>query len=434
MKASFTTLGCKVNQYESQAILDSFEHAGFEIVPFDTPADVVVINSCSVTCDADRKSRYTIRRARRISPDAAIVVTGCSAQAAINRSEGLDGADLIVPNPEKLETLGHVARSFPELIARAAQQRHERPRTPSGRVRATLKVQDGCNVMCSYCSIPFTRPVMVSRPAEQVLAEAQRLAEMGYHEAILTGVLIGSYGPETGSGGPYLTDLARLLARESGLTRLRLSSVEMQQVTPELIELVEQGILVPHLHIPLQSGDTDTLRDMNRPYAQQDYLKLIERIRARIPGITLTTDIIVGFPTETEERFQSTLEVVRQAEFFQAHVFTFSPRQGTPAAQWGDPISAEEKAERRRRVTDAVAPHTERKLFSAVGRVLRVIIEGKATRDGLLQGISDEYFTVSTSGSANDLRSVREVRVGSVAGGVLVGEIVSPVAGLPMRP
>jgi threonylcarbamoyladenosine tRNA methylthiotransferase MtaB len=238
--AAFTTLGCKVNQYETQKILDSFESAGFSTVAFDQPADVYVINTCSVTSEAERKSRYTVRRAIRTNPEAKIVVTGCAVQMSINREEDFPDVHVAVSNPDKLETLDHFLRAYPELKPSGE------PTTNAdlqGRTRATLKVQDGCDVMCSYCSIPYTRPGMRSRPWQEVLEEAQSLAERGYKEAILTGVLIGAYGPESGSGGIGFEKLVQKLDEESGLERLRISSIEMHQVTEPIIDLAKTRMI-----------------------------------------------------------------------------------------------------------------------------------------------------------------------------------------------
>lgn len=430
-RAAFTTLGCKVNQYETQKILESFEERGFEIVPFESAADVYVINTCSVTSDAERKSRYTIRKANRHNPEAKVVVTGCAAQMGINREEPLEGADLVVENPEKLATLERFSKAFPDWMPDLSPS-CERPSSASGRTRATLKVQDGCNVMCSYCSIPYTRPKMDSRPWQDVLREAQRLAEFGYHEAILTGVLIGSYGPETGSGGPGFDDLVRLLARESGLARLRISSIEMHQVTPAIIALAQEGVVVPHFHIPLQNGSSKVLRDMNRRYDQAMYLDLCARLYRELPDLTLTTDIMVGFPTETEEEFEQSVHVCREARYHSAHVFTFSPRWGTPADQWGDPVPETVKAERRRKLMEITRETGQAHRAKFLGRTMRVLVESKAGKDGLLQGLTDNYLTVKFSGPNTLCRTLQWVRLEGEIEGAIRGEWVadaSPKAG-----
>lgn len=425
LRAAFTTLGCKVNQYETQRILESFEEAGFAVVPFDSEADVYVINSCSVTSIAESKSRYTIRKATRSNPAAKVVVTGCAGQMAINKSEEMEGADVLVPNPEKLNALDYLRSAFPEFVP--SNPPSVRPAAPTHRTRATLKIQDGCSVLCSYCSIPYTRPVMSSRPAYEVIDEAMRMAAMGYREIVLTGVLIGAYGPETGSDGPDFEDLLVDLIRAVPGVRLRISSIEMRQVTPRLIELMAtpEPAIVPHLHIPLQAGDSQVLKDMNRPYSQADYIELCANLYASIPDLSLTTDIMVGFPTETEERFQSTIEVCEAARFLKIHAFRFSPRFGTPADAFGDPISAPEKQRRAAVLAEISARTGAAHARRFVGRTMRVLVEGKTTKDGLLEGLTDNYLTVQFAGSPTLQRNYAWVRLEQERGGVLSGELTT---------
>jgi threonylcarbamoyladenosine tRNA methylthiotransferase MtaB len=424
-RAAFTTLGCKVNQYETQKILESFEEAGFSVVPFESPADVYVINSCSVTSDAERKSRYTIRRATRHNPDAKVVVTGCASQMAINKREEMEGADVIVPNPEKLDTLSHVFRELPILEKWVKDEPAILDQKPIGRTRATLKVQDGCSVMCSYCSIPYTRPGMVSRPFETVMAEARKMAEMGYLEVVLTGVLIGAYGKESGSGGPDFEEMLEALARESGVPRVRISSIEMRQVTPRLVDLIKNGLVVPHLHIPLQCGNTEVLRDMNRPYTMDDYLGLCRDLYQELPDLSLTADIMVGFPTETAERFESSVHVCEEAKYLKVHAFTFSPRFGTPADAWGDPVTPPEKASRRMKLMEVSTRTGREHARKFVGRTLRVLVEGKETKDGLLEGLSDNYLTVRFAGAKSLQRTLQWVTLTEEKDGVVYGDLAA---------
>ncbi len=423
--AAFTTLGCKVNQYETQKILESFEDAGFAVVPFDQPADVYVINTCSVTSVAESKSRYTVRRAARTNPNAKVVVTGCAVQMSINKAEEMPGADVVVPNPEKLETLDWLFRKHPDFARwvkdEPAPREHEKPQ---GRTRAALKIQDGCDVLCSYCSIPFTRPGMKSRPADEVLAEAQKLVEMGYKEAVLTGVLIGAYGPESGSGGPDFEQMVTLLERESGLERIRISSIEMHQVTQPIIDLARDGRVVPHFHIPLQCGDTQVLRDMNRRYDQDMYLRLCDSLYEQIPDLTITTDIMVGFPTETEERFASSVHVCEQVKYLKAHVFRFSPRFGTPADQWGDPVTPEEKQARSKQLMEVTTRTAKEQIQRFLGRTMRVLVERK-DKQGLLEGTTDNWLTVKFAGPASLSRSLQWVRLDEERNGTVFGELTS---------
>lgn len=422
-KAAFTTLGCKVNQYETQKILESFETAGFDIVPFNSEADVYVINSCSVTGQAESKSRYAVRSAKRSAPGAKVVVTGCAAQMEINTSPGdiHELADAVVPNPDKLNTLSHVLPWFPGLESRP----NSVDKSWSGRTRATLKVQDGCNVCCSYCSIPWTRPGLVSRPWREVLDEAKKLADMGYLEAVLTGVLIGEYGPESGSGGPDFCGLVELLAKESGLPRLRISSIECQQVTDGLIGLAADGRIVPHFHIPLQAGDDGVLRDMNRRYSQADFVALCDKIRRNVPGVTLTTDVLVGFPTETHDRFLSSVTVFEQVRFLKAHVFRFSLRPGTVAEKWGDPVHPKEKQERAARLTDLSNQTGAEVVRRSIGQTHRVLVEGKVPRDGVLEGLTDNWMSVQFTGPKNLARTIQWVEIQDSKGSLAFGELAT---------
>ncbi len=435
-KAAFTTLGCKVNQYETQRILDSFEEAGFDVVPFDTTADVYVINTCSVTSIAESKSRYTVRRANRLNPEAKVVVTGCAAQMTLNKGEPFEGADVLVENPAKLDTLNRFLAQFPTL----RPEPKPRSRGPqSGRTRATLKIQDGCSVFCSYCSIPYTRPGMTSRPANEVLDEAEKMAEMGYREIILTGVLIGAYGPESGSGGPDFEELIALLQdRLEPFTpfRLRISSIEMRQVTPSLLSLMTRPSpvpVVPHLHIPLQSGSTSVLHDMNRPYTQDDFIRLCLEARAQVPNLAITTDIMVGFPTETDSCFQETLEVCDAVRFSKIHAFRFSPRFGTPADAWGDPISPQIKQERSRILGERSARFASEFTRAQVGRTVRVLVEGKPTKEGLLEGLTDNWVTVHFAGSPSLARTFVWVRLEDERDGIAFGERVESPSKLTVR-
>jgi len=384
--------------------MDSFADAGFQVVPFESQADVYVINTCSVTSIAESKSRYTIRKARRTNPDAKVIVTGCAAQMALNKNESIEHADLVVPNPEKLRTINHFLRA--KNVSRLKSQTLSK-----GRTRATLKVQDGCNVCCSYCSIPYTRPVMESRSYEELLAEAKSLAAAGYHEIVLTGVLIGAYGTATGSGGPDFEEMVSRIALHSGVERIRISSIEMTQVSDRLIDLIKNRLVVPHLHIPLQSGDSGVLRDMNRPYSQEDYLRLCEKLYRQVPDISITTDIMVGFPTESENRFESTVKVCQEVGFLKIHVFRFSPRFGTPADALADPVSAEEKNRRAALLSEMSSHSGIAHTANFVGRTMRVLVEGKLTKDGLLEGLTDNYLSVQFEGPTSLQRSLCQVKL-----------------------
>jgi threonylcarbamoyladenosine tRNA methylthiotransferase MtaB len=401
--AAFATLGCKVNQYETQRILDSFEERGFQITEFTAPADVYVINTCSVTQAAERKSRQMVRRLSRQNPDAIVVMTGCYGEMAKIKGETVEEATLIVPNPEKLRTLDHLMRACPsmqDLLSHRPPSIVDRP-SPARRTRATVKVQDGCNVFCSFCSIPYTRKVMGSRPESEVIAEVRKLADHGYREIVVTGVLVGSYGPETGSEGPDLARLLLNMASVPGIERVRLSSIEPTQVTQSLLRaFADEPKLCNHLHIPLQSGDTGILRAMNRPYDQDFYLRLCERAFRLLPDLAITSDIMVGFPGEDRAAFESTLHVSRTVGFARAHIFRYSPRPGTPAMNLKEQVSDEEKEARSHELAATCRETQQRYISRYLGKTLNVLVEGKEKVNGLLGGYTENYIkAVFTGGS-----------------------------------
>ncbi len=425
-RAAFTTLGCKVNQYETQRILESFESAGFDIVPFNEVADVYVINSCSVTSQAESKSKQTVRGATRRNPNAKVVLTGCAAQMAINKTENINDAHLLIPNPKKLETFSIFTETFPEY--RTINEYKSKPISGAlGRTRATIKIQDGCSVYCSYCSIPFTRPGMHSRNYQEILEEAENLGKRGYKEIVLTGVLIGAYGNETGSGGPNFEQLLQFLSQSNFVHQIRISSIEMRQVTNQLVSLMqmEDSKIVPHLHIPLQSGSSKVLKDMNRPYSQNDYLNLCADLQKEIPGIAISTDIMVGFPTETEDEFLESINVAKSVGFSKAHIFRFSPRFGTPADKWNDPVSPQEKIERSQRLTQVCAETKSEYARQFHGKILDVLVEGKQKNNGLLSGHSKNYIEVEFAGPSSLMGCNCKVLITQSENGKAFGELIS---------
>ncbi|MCW5932720.1 MAG: tRNA (N(6)-L-threonylcarbamoyladenosine(37)-C(2))-methylthiotransferase MtaB [Fimbriimonadia bacterium] len=423
--AAFTTLGCKVNQYETQKIMESFEEKGFRIVPFEESADLYVINTCSVTQAAESKSRQTVRRAARANPDARVVMTGCYAQFTIRRQETLEEAHLVVPNPDKMETLRYVLKAFPDFERRLADEpAPPRLETHAKRSRAVLKVQDGCNVHCSFCSIPYTRPVMRSLPIEEVLQEAASLVSKGFRELVLTGVLIGDYGLHSGSGGPDLAELCQLLSQLEGLERIRISSIEPTLINDSLVEEITRNPkMCPHLHIPLQSGDTGVLQRMNRPYDQAFYLDLCRRLRERFPDFAISTDIMVGFPGETEEAFLNTCYVVEQVSYCRAHLFRFSPRPGTPADTMSEAVQDSVKAERSKHLQQVCKKAQLRYATRFIGREDRALVETKSKQSGLLTGTSDHYLQVEFPGSAEMIGQTVHVRIQEVTPDGVIGEM-----------
>jgi threonylcarbamoyladenosine tRNA methylthiotransferase MtaB len=434
-KVALTTLGCKVNQYETQKILESFEARGFEVVPFDSPADVYVINTCSVTQSAEAKSRQTVRRAARQNPKAIVVMTGCYAQFTLRRGERVEDAHLIVPNPDKLKTAEIVLEQFPQLLASPStpppagssrEQGEPKLGSPLKRTRAVLKIQEGCNVFCSFCSIPYTRPLMRSRSYREVLEEARSLVQRGFKEIVLTGVLIGDYGVHSGSEGPDLSELCAMLSEIEGLERIRISSIEPTQIGDALIELLATNRkMCPHLHIPLQSGDSRILKAMNRPYDRAFYLDLCQRLRQRIPHLAISTDIMIGFPGEDEEAFQHTCQVVEAVAFCRAHLFRYSPRPGTPAERMPAQVPEPIKAERLQRLQAIVQAVQLRYAASFVGQVEMVRVESRSKQSGLMMGTSDHYLQVEFVGSPSLVGQLVPVRILEVSGEGILGEQVS---------
>ncbi|MDE2127775.1 MAG: MiaB/RimO family radical SAM methylthiotransferase [Armatimonadetes bacterium] len=379
VRAAFATLGCKVNQYETQRILDRFEERGFAIAPWNEPADVYVLNSCSVTVAAERKSRGMIRRATRTGPGALVVMTGCAGEMAGIRGETVEHADLIVPNNRKMETLECVLNARPDLQRRLGEAATSPPADrPARRTRATLKVQDGCNIFCSFCSIPYTRRSMESRPLGELVAEAATRAAQGYREIVVTGVLVGAWVGEEDGRAIALAGLLQRLAAVPGIERVRLSSIEPTQVTEELLTaFAETPQICNHLHMPLQSGDTGTLSRMNRPYDAPFYLERCRTAQKMIADLAITSDIMVGFPGEDEAAFEATAQMVRDVGFARAHLFRYSPRPGTPAADMAGQVTDAEKEDRSRRLAAVCAGEQAAFVRRYCGRTLPVLAEGR---------------------------------------------------------
>ena len=436
--AAFTNLGCKVNQYETERLAESFEALGFTLTDFREPADVYVINTCSVTADADRKSRQMARRAARQKDGARVVLTGCFAQMALDTGEAVDGATLLVPNSEKMRTASHVLEAFPDLIRyssspastglavfpEAAPAGLIAPESllprPAGlaRTRATLKVQDGCQYFCGFCSIPYTRNVMASRPFPDVLAEARQMAAQGAKEIVVTGVCVGAYGPGTGSGGPDLADVLSGVADIPGINRLRLSSVQPVEIPDKLIDVMAaHPNVAPHLHLSLQSGDDTILKAMNRPYDTGFFRTTVEKLRARMPRIGLTTDLIVGYPGETLELFENTLAFAREMQFARTHVFRYSPRLRTSAADLKDDVAYEEKERRHRELSAVCVASQEAFAAGDIGKTVNVLVEAKGAQDGWLSGYTGNYVRAQFAAPASLRGKIVSVRLTDVLPG-----------------
>ena len=397
--AAFYTLGCKVNQYETEAMAELFEAAGYRIVPFAEPADIYVINTCTVTNLSDRKSRQIIRRGHKQNPQAKIIVCGCYAQTKPEEISKIDGVSLVCGTKDRnrlLEFLNSLEGNQPlntvTSIMDATVYEPMRLSSFSGRTRAFLKIQEGCQQYCTYCIIPYARGKIRSRPEDEVLSEAKRLAKNGFREIVLTGIHLASYGKDLGNTS--LLSILQKLHRIEGIWRIRLGSLEPNGIDEQFITaLPGLSKLCPHFHIALQSGSEAILRRMNRKYTKSAYQNFVESVRKCCQNAAITTDIMVGFPGETDEEFTESLAFVEQIGFSQIHVFPYSRREGTPAASYPNQVPDSVKEERAKRMLALANRSHEAYLNSFVGQELEVLFERKTT-DGLWEGHSPNYIKV----------------------------------------
>ena len=382
-RVCFVTLGCKVNQTESEAVAQLFREAKYQVVAASEEADVVVVNTCTVTNTGDSKSRRVIRRMIRQHPESVVVVMGCYAQTAPGEVLGIEGVDLVLGTQDRMKMLEWIeqvkAERKPQNAVHEIWEAEEFEELPQlseeHRTRALLKIQEGCNQFCTYCIIPYARGPMRSRLPENALAEARRLVEAGYPEIVLAGIHTGYYGQDLGEEW-NLARLIRELVKIPRLFRLRLSSIEPMEYTPTLIEsIVSSDKVCPHLLMPLQSGSDQILTRMNRPYTLNEYRGLLERLRQRIPNLAVTTDIIAGFPGETEGDHAATLEFVKSCGFSGINVFPYSKRKGTPAADYPDQVSKQLKEQRVKDLLLVARVSQEEFGRRFIGKPVEVLIE-----------------------------------------------------------
>ncbi|HID24564.1 MAG TPA: tRNA (N(6)-L-threonylcarbamoyladenosine(37)-C(2))-methylthiotransferase MtaB [Planctomycetaceae bacterium] len=395
----FVTLGCRVNQYETQLVKEALFRSGYREARDGERADLCIVNTCTVTATGDAKSRQLIRQLARKNPGARTIVMGCYATRDPESIAGLPGVWKVVTDkrelPDVLDRLG--VGTMPSGISQF-----------DGRQRATVKVQDGCILKCTYCIIPQVRPHLRSRPPEEIEEEVRRLVDNGYKEIVLSGIHIGHYGIDLRDGSrrpPRLWDLIRRLDRIPGQWRMRLSSIEATELTDAFVETVgECEHLCPHLHPALQSGSDAVLRRMRRRYRVRHFLKRIDRLRERLGRVALTTDVLVGFPGENEADFRATLRVCREVGFLKIHVFPFSPRRGTPAADFPDQVPAEAKKGRVHRLSELERKLAQQFYESLVGKRVEVLVERAATdRPGWVRGTDRHYVPVELPGTPDDV-------------------------------
>ncbi len=400
----FLTLGCKVNQYDTQLIREQFLRAGFKEVSRKAQADICIINTCTVTHKADADSLNFIRRAKRENAKGKVVVTGCLSERDADIIKKTFSADLLVKNKDKYRISGIVLDRY---CRQSPENNSSFPAGISffqGHTRAFLKVQDGCNNFCSYCKIPLVRGLSRSRDKEEILLEAKRLAQNGFSEIVLTGICLGDYGKDL-KNGIDLTGLIAGLEKIDGLSRIRLSSIEAKDVTSALVKRMRASKKVcKHLHIPLQSGDNAILKKMNRHYKVAGFIGLIKRIRENIPGIAITTDVLVGFPGESEINFLNTVKLIKKVLPLKTHIFPYSPRPGTHAATLFGIIPAQMMNKRLAYLNQVSQTCREKYMRGFLGKRMTVLIEDKVVSClGYWQGYTDNYMRVIVR-SKKDLR------------------------------
>ena len=352
MKAAFYTLGCKVNQYETQEMISLLKNEGYEIISHKEKADIYVINSCTVTAESSRKTRQAVRRFRNENSDSVIILTGCFPQAFTQEATALTEADIILGNNANhniIEAINAFKLNKKQTVKVVAHKREDKYKgieinTFDGHTRAFIKIQDGCNRYCSYCIIPKARGFSRSRPLDAIRKEIERLAKAGYKEIVFVGINLSAYGLDTNGN---ICDALQIAEETEGIERIRLGSLEPDHITDEVIErLAGMKKFCPQFHLSLQSGSNPVLKRMNRHYTTEEYSELCSKLKRTFSDISLTTDIIVGFPGETEENFRETLEFAKKCGFMKVHVFPFSPREGTVAYKFTDKIPNAVKAER----------------------------------------------------------------------------------------
>ena len=428
MRIALYTLGCKVNQYETQAMEQELTTQGHELVAFEEPADAYIINTCSVTAVSDKKSRQMIRRAKKMNPHAIVAACGCYAQTHTDEVAAL-GIDLVGGTGQRMEFLRQLLAAAEEKRQRVlvddALHRHEFEVLPAGgqmsRTRAMLKVEDGCRNFCSYCIIPFARGPVRSLPVAEAVRQTEQLAAEAYREVVLTGIEISSWGQDL-SGEQSLVDLLEAVSEAAGDMRLRLGSLEPRTITEDFCRRASRlKNLCPHFHLSLQSGCDETLRRMNRRYDTARYLESVALLRAYFSGVAVTTDLITGFPGETEEEFEKTLAFLRRCAFAQIHVFPYSIRPGTRAAAM-EQVPKSVKEARAARAGQVAAELHEKYLRSCVGQIFPVLFE-QAGEDGCFVGHAPNYMEVAAAGE-NLHNCLRSVRITGVDGSVLKGEIL----------
>ena len=435
-KVALHNLGCKVNAYEVEAMQQLLEKAGYEIVPFTEGADIYLINTCTVTNIADRKSRQMLHKAKKMNPDAIVVAAGCYAQADTEKLKEDNAVDLILGNNQKtqiVEVLEEYEKEHSKQV-QVIEINHTKEyeelsiEQTAEHVRAYIKVQDGCNQFCTYCIIPFARGRVRSRKIADVLREVETLASKGYKEVVLTGIHLSSYGVDfSKEERESLLSLIQAVSKVEGIQRIRLGSLEPRIITEEFLEgIVATGKVCPHFHLSLQSGCNKTLKNMNRRYSAQEYAEKCELIRKYYPAPALTTDVIVGFPMETEEDFEESYEFVKNIHFYETHIFKYSRRHGTKAAAMDGQLTEAVKAQRSEKLLELHNIRAKEYEEAMIGKTIELLLEEEIEEDGKMWyvGHSREYVrAVIEKTEAHQVNDLVEAKVtGFVADHLLRAE------------
>lgn len=427
-RAAFHTLGCKVNAYETEAMEELLQTAGYDIVPFTEQADVYVVNTCSVTNMAERKSRQMLHRAKKLNPEAVVVATGCYVQVSEEEARADAAVDLVLGNNQKRQIVTALdayfeGRTFDDVLADVEKEQYEELEvsTVLEHTRAFVKVQDGCNQFCSYCIIPYARGRVRSRRMENVIAEIKRLAEAGIQEVVLTGIHLSSYGREI-DGESHLIELIEAIHPIDGISRIRLGSLEPRIITEEFVgRLKKLHKVCPHFHLSLQSGCEETLKRMNRHYTPEEYYEKCKLLRAAFENPAITTDVIVGFPGETDEEFDKTRQFLEKMHFYEMHIFRYSRRKGTRADKMENQIPEETKAQRSSILSSLESQMTKEFRTKWTGACVKVLLEERQEINGVsyMVGHTPEYIKCAVETDAPDNTIIDAIIEGELTADVM---------------
>lgn len=403
MKVAFQTLGCRVNSYESEAMTEKFKKEGYEVVDFNDKADVYVINTCTVTNMGDKKSRQAINKAKKSNPDSVVAVVGCYSQTSPDEVSNIEGVDVVLGTRNKGDIVYWANRAMAEKnqfvevndVLRNKQFEELEISEYQDRTRAFVKIQDGCNRFCTFCLIPFARGAVCSKDPKKVIEEVKTLGENGFKEVILSGIHIASYGIDL-EEDYELADLLEEVEKIDGIERIRIGSIDPTYFTEDVIKRISKlKKLCPHYHLSLQSGCNDTLKRMNRRYTVEEYIEIVKNLRKYIKDVSITTDLIVGFPGETDENFETTLNFVKEIKLSKIHVFKYSPRKGTRAATFTDDVHGTIKEERSKAVIAADRKNEGDFAEKYVGKTVKVLFEEVVKgKEGFYSGYTENYIKV----------------------------------------